>query len=92
MNHLLPPPNPAVAEDRRCEAVVTLDELVNDPIKGWVRRSAFWYDGEEYAYELAAFPAADESTARRKMYNAQVEKTLQETFLKEVHLDMTRPH
>ena len=96
---LQPPETPDDKTPKRSEAVHVTDSL-RERAGNWERIITFNYEGEAYDYALAAIPAVPggwsgpmtEADARRKLYSPKIEDELRTVFLKEVTLDMTRPH
>lgn len=89
---MLNPPTPEVEEDtKRSEAVFRAERLEQQP-GGWTREVTFFFDGEDYAYGLQASRARTEEEARRVLYGSKPNDELNACFLRDVHLDMTRPH
>lgn len=82
---------PEVTEPKRSEAVFVLDRLTQQPT-GWLRETSFWFEGDEFWYGLHAPKAHTAEDARRVLYGEQPTKELRELFLRDVRLDMTRPH
>jgi hypothetical protein len=91
---LTPPSLPPEADPapKRSEAVFTTDRLQQLP-GGWTREVTFMFDGEDYQYSLVArHNLGTEQDARKVLYGPTPDKELQSAFLREVRLDMTRPH
>lgn len=96
---LLPEPEVNDKTPKRSEAVFVTDRL-QARAGNWERLIGFHYEGEVYDYSLAAIPATPgnwagpmtEEDARRKLYSPRIDDELRTVFLKEVQLDMTRPH
>lgn len=97
---MLQPPEKTNDEPKRSEAVHITDCL-RERAGNWERLITFHYEGEAYDYMFAALPAVPgwswsrpmtEADARRKLYGPKVDDELRTVFLKEVQLEMTRPH
>ena len=96
---LTPPPETPDEAPKRSEAVHITDTL-RERAGNWERVITFNYEGEAYDYALAALPGipgmwsgpVTEEDARRRLYGPKVDDELRNVFLKEVSLDMTRPH
>lgn len=91
---LNPPEPPAPKADeapKRSEAVFKVDHLEKSP-NSWTREITYFFEGEEYQYALEALTARTEEDARRVLYDPKPSKEAEAAFLKEVQLDMTRPH
>jgi hypothetical protein len=89
---LTPPPAAPEAEaTKRSEAVFRADRLEkrNDT---WTRFATYCFEGDEYEYGLESFSARTEVDARRTLYGAKPQTELDTVFLRDVRLDMTRPH
>lgn len=83
---------------KRSEAVFVTDRL-SERAGNWERLISFHYEGESYDYALGAMTRPGswsgpmtEADARRTLYGPKVDDELRTVFLKEVSLDMTRPH
>lgn len=96
---LLPEPEINDKEPKRSEAVFVTDRIAEIAGK-WERIISFHFEGEVYDYVLAAVPLPgsswsgqmNEAEARRRLYSPKIDDELRTVFLKEVPLDMTRPH
>ena len=92
-----PPPAPPAEEpkvetaSKRSEAVFIASHMVNLP-DGWTREVTYFYEGDEYQYGLQAFAARTEEEGKRITHSQKANKELHSVFLRDVRLDMTRPH
>lgn len=91
---MLTPPKPKDDHEatKRSEAVFRAERMEKEPTGEWAREVVYFFEGDEYPYTIVAFKATTEAEARRILYDDKPTKELQSAFLRDVRLDMTRPH
>lgn len=88
---LTPPASEAPQAPKRSEAVFIADRLEQDETK-WTRIVTYFYEGDSFEYGIESLSARTEEDARRVCYSPKVNNELHSVFLRDVRLDMTRPH
>lgn len=96
METLIPPAPPAPEDaptdtSKRSEAVFIASRMLQIAAV-WTREVTYFYEGDEYAYGLQALKADTEEAAQRVLCSERANKDLHNIFLRDVRLDMTRPH